>query len=182
MLERSHAVFEKYSHAYNSRRRRPPQTKLEESGWPASQILLGPPWRLSFALGPVANQIDRGIWQKFDRAVLSSVPLAGSGRPFTGIGRAFRATRWLRLTCSRNFPDGNSELVGPPTRGQGVGQSLCVEGSAVLDAVQDAIWHRRSRREASWTASVRDALPIGRSGRRNGRWRSNKGMKFTSSR
>src|SRR5947209_1851476 len=32
---------------------------------------------------------------------------------------------------------------------------------------------------ASWTTSVRGALPIGRSGRRNGRLRSNKGMRFT---
>jgi hypothetical protein len=35
---------------------------------------------------------------------------------------------------------------------------------------------------ASWTASARGALPIGRSGRRNGRKGSNKGMKFTGSR
>ena len=72
--------------------------------------------------------------------------------------------------------------VGPPTRGQGVGQSLCVEGSAVLDAVQDASRRLRRCQMASWTASVRDALPIGRSGRRNGLERSNKGMKFTGSR
>src|ERR1700730_16482652 len=36
-------------------------------------------------------------------------------------------------------------------------------------------------RMASWTASARGALPIGRSGRRNGRERSNKGMSLPAS-
>src|SRR6266481_1377707 len=83
------------------------------------------------------------------------------------------------------MPDQAAELesVGPPTRGQGArGSPSMAESSAVLDAVQDASRLLHRCQMASWTASARDALPIGRSGRRNGRLRSNKRMKFTGSR
>ena len=58
------------------------------------------------------------------------------------------------------------------------GASLFRESSAVLVVVQDASRRLRRCLTASWTTSVRGALPIGRSGRRNGRVRSNKGMRF----
>src|SRR6202035_2231851 len=72
-----------------------------------------------------------------------------------------------------------AELVGPPTLCQATNWSLkSCERSAVLDAVQDASRRLRRCLTASWTASARDALPIGRSGRRNGRLRSNQGMRL----
>src|SRR6266568_6601549 len=58
------------------------------------------------------------------------------------------------------------------------GASLFRESSAVLVVVQDASRRLRRCLTASWTTSARGALPIGRSGRRNGRLRSNQGMRL----
>src|SRR5438132_11290765 len=69
-------------------------------------------------------------------------------------------------------------FVGPPTLGQGASSPFLCETSAVLDVVQDASRRLRRCRTASWTTSVRGALPTGRSGRRNGRQRSNKGIRL----
>src|SRR6266446_5767919 len=84
---------------------------------------------------------------------------------------------WMsRGNATANDPNMNAFRQG--TRGS----PSMAESSAVLDAVQDASRRLHRCQMASWTASARDALPIGRSGRRNGRLRSNKGMKFTGSR
>jgi len=62
-----------------------------------------------------------------------------------------------------------SDLRGGNPARAGGGVVPWLDCSAVLGAVQDASRRlRRCRCAASWTALARGALPIGRSGRRDG--------------
>ena len=85
-----------------------------------------------------------------------------------------------RLPSDRLVPS-SASLGGDPVRPLIERMSLDHHGSAVLAAVEDASRRlRRCRKRASWTASAPGALPSGRSGRRDGPLRPNKGMEAHS--